>query len=259
MSFVRFPAGGNLWRPPVEDRAAAGEPLLFREHRDLLLDRSPVFLRRVAVEEVVEVRQALRDPTTSINDAALHGLTVADGPGARRRSRGFGPPTRATIAGVSRESEAERPESQTVAPQAVLALAAGDPIETVWRNQLGGLTFRVGAGTGRDRYVKWVAQGTPEIDLPGEADRLMWLAGRAAVPTLLTHGADDEGAWLVTAAMSATSAIERHGSGDRRRRRSAPAFVCCTTRCPRKTARSAGMLRPAWAESRSESPLETAH
>ena len=119
MSFVRFPAGGNLWRPPVEDRAAAGEPLLFREHRDLLLDRSPVFLRRVAVEEVVEVRQAPRDPTTSINDAAHHGLTVADGPGARRRSRAFGSPTRATIAGVSRESEAERPESQTVAPQAV--------------------------------------------------------------------------------------------------------------------------------------------
>ena len=35
-------------------------------------------------------------------------------------------------------------------PEAVLELAAGRPAELVWRNELGGLTFRMG-----DEFVKW--------------------------------------------------------------------------------------------------------
>ena len=35
-------------------------------------------------------------------------------------------------------------------PPVVLDLADGDDVELVWRNELGGLTFRAG-----DRYVKW--------------------------------------------------------------------------------------------------------
>ncbi len=109
---------------------------------------------------------------------------------------------------VNRSPRAERPASPVAVPETVRGIAAGDAIEAVWRNQLGGLTFRVAAGTRRDRYVKWVAHGTPEIDLAGEAARLKWIDGRAAVPAVLDCGADDDGAWLVTAAIAATSAVD---------------------------------------------------
>ncbi len=92
-------------------------------------------------------------------------------------------------------------------PAAVAALAGSEPVEAVWRNQLGGLTFRVGAASPSDRYIKWAAVGTPEIDLRAEADRLRWLAGRVPVPAVLGSGADREGSWLVMAAISASSAV----------------------------------------------------
>jgi len=93
-------------------------------------------------------------------------------------------------------------------PKVVTTLADGDPIEAVWRNELGGLTFRLAAGTRRDRYVKWVAAGTPEINLEAEATRLRWIDGRVPVPRLLAVGADREGSWLVTEALPARSAVE---------------------------------------------------
>ena len=93
-------------------------------------------------------------------------------------------------------------------PDSVAALAGDNTVEVVWRNELGGLTFRIGAGTAADRYVKWVRVGTPEIDLAGEAARLRWASGRTAVPEVLDHGADVQGAWLVTAAIPAVSAVD---------------------------------------------------
>jgi kanamycin kinase len=101
-----------------------------------------------------------------------------------------------------------RPTAVRAVPEAVIGLAGGDPIELVWRNELGGLTFRLGTGSAADRYVKWVALGTPEIDLFGEAERLTWIAGRVAAPTVLSVGADANGAWLVTSAIPASSAVE---------------------------------------------------
>lgn len=66
----------------------------------------------------------------------------------------------------------------------------------------------MGAGSPSDRYIKWVAVGTPEIDLPAEAERLAWLAGRVPVPEVLASGRDDEGCWLVTKAIPAGSAVD---------------------------------------------------
>jgi kanamycin kinase len=105
-------------------------------------------------------------------------------------------------------SVAGRPIGSVDVPKVVMSLADDDPIEAVWRNQLGGMTFRLAAGTRRDRYVKWVAAGTTEIDLTGEATRLRWLDGRVPVPRLLAAGADSEGSWLVTEALPARSAVE---------------------------------------------------
>ncbi|WP_344596125.1 aminoglycoside 3'-phosphotransferase [Actinomadura vinacea] len=76
----------------------------------------------------------------------------------------------------------------------------------MWRNELGGLTFRLEGEA--VRYVKWVAAGTPEIDLPGEAERLAWAQRWVTVPRVIEHGADDEGAWLVTAEVFGRSAVD---------------------------------------------------
>ena len=45
-------------------------------------------------------------------------------------------------------------------PDVVLRLAAGEAVEHVWRNELGGVTYRIGG----DRYVKWNPRAS-SIDL----------------------------------------------------------------------------------------------
>lgn len=105
---------------------------------------------------------------------------------------------------VRRPRLAGPPGPGTAAPRAVAALAAGDAVTAVWRNELGGLTFRLGT----DRYVKWVAHGTPGLDLAAEAARLAWAAPFTPVPRVLEEGTDDDGAWLVTAALPGRSAVE---------------------------------------------------
>jgi kanamycin kinase len=102
----------------------------------------------------------------------------------------------------------EIPTGEVAVPGVVAALAGDDTITPVWRNELGGLTFRLDDGRGTTRYAKWVAAGTPGIDLGGEAARLAWLRDRAAVPTVLEHGSDAQGAWLVTAAVPGRTAVD---------------------------------------------------
>ncbi|WP_308282839.1 hypothetical protein [Pseudonocardia nigra] len=75
---------------------------------------------------------------------------------------------------MGRPVVAEDPTGPVPVPDAVRGLAGGSRITPVWRNELGGLTFRLDGGHDGTRYVKWVAAGTPEIDLPGEAERLDW-------------------------------------------------------------------------------------
>ena len=107
---------------------------------------------------------------------------------------------------MSHRPLAARPTAPTRVPRAVRAIAGGATVEPVWRNELGGLTFRVGGAAAR--FVKWSPAGVPGLDLAAEVQRLAWVDDRAAVPRVLDSGADDEGGWLVTAAIPAASAVE---------------------------------------------------
>jgi len=108
------------------------------------------------------------------------------------------------------------PTGPTPVPSVVVALAGGDRVRPVWRNELGGLTFRLTAPSGSDRYVKWVAAGTPEIDLAAEAERLAWAAPLTAVPRVLERGRDDDGSWLMTAGLPGLSAVDPRWFGEPR-------------------------------------------
>lgn len=93
---------------------------------------------------------------------------------------------------------------------ASIARIARSALFPVWQNQLGGLTFfeQTEDPNGPGRYLKWVASGTPELNLGAEAKRLTWAASRGArVPTVLEHGSDASGEWLVTAAVPGASAV----------------------------------------------------
>ncbi len=125
----------------------------------------------------------------------------------------------AVLSGVERRSVTrpaipEIPTGEVTVPDVVAALAGNDAITPVWRNELGGLTFRLEDGRGATRYAKWVAAGTPEIDLPGEAARLAWARYLVPVPTVVEHGADADGAWLVTAAVPGRSAVDTRWLAD---------------------------------------------
>ena len=80
-------------------------------------------------------------------------------------------------------------------PGIVLELADGRPADLVWRNELGGLTFRVG-----DHFVKWNPSRT-DIDLERERVRLEWISRRHPAPHVVTSGGNHEGQWLVTEAV----------------------------------------------------------
>lgn len=86
-------------------------------------------------------------------------------------------------------------------PDVVLELAAGRPAELAWRNELGGLTFRIG-----ERYVKWNPPQTG-VDLEREHRRLGWLAGRHPAPRVIASGVDGEAQWLLTAAVPGEPAV----------------------------------------------------
>lgn len=86
-------------------------------------------------------------------------------------------------------------------PEVVLRIAAGRPVELAWRNDLGGLTFRIG-----HRFVKWNPRRTG-VDLARERVRLAWLAGRHPAPRVLEWDEDADAQWLVTAAMPGQCAV----------------------------------------------------
>jgi kanamycin kinase len=109
---------------------------------------------------------------------------------------------------MSQFALAGSPTGPVAVPAVITELAGGDGLVPVWRNVLGGLTFRLDGGDGRVRYAKWVATGTPEIDLAGEADRLRWLEGRVPIPRVLAQGSDAEGTWLVTEGVPGRSAVD---------------------------------------------------
>src|ERR1700694_1771685 len=99
---------------------------------------------------------------------------------------------------------AGRPDVDIAVPAQVHAVAGGEQVRAVWENELGGLSFAIGAEP--TRYVKWNPAGSP-VDLEAEAVRLRWAARFVKVPSVIEFGADEEGAWLVTTALPGENAV----------------------------------------------------
>ncbi|MGQ0773693.1 MAG: hypothetical protein ACT4NY_04620 [Pseudonocardiales bacterium] len=91
----------------------------------------------------------------------------------------------------------------------VVRLAAGERIEAVWRNELGGLTYRIA----EDRYLKW-APADSGLDPAAEVDRLTWAIQYTSVPRPLRSGRDETGSWLMTAAVPGDNAVEDRWRAD---------------------------------------------
>jgi kanamycin kinase len=97
------------------------------------------------------------------------------------------------------------PLEAVAVPDAVALIAGTAALAPVWRNELGGVTFR----TDDDRYIKWGPRH-PELDVAAEAERLRWAGSHIRVPTVLDVGQDATQGWLVTAAIEGRSAVDPH-------------------------------------------------
>lgn len=95
------------------------------------------------------------------------------------------------------------PEAALPAPEIVRSLAAGAALTPVWRNSLGGVTFRTDDG----RYIKWGPHDA-EANMRDEAERMRWARRWTTVPEVLEQGQDDAHEWLVTAALAGRSAVD---------------------------------------------------
>lgn len=109
---------------------------------------------------------------------------------------------------------AGRPSGAEPPPAAVDALIAGRSFAPVWRHELGGLTFEVAVGTGRE-FIKWAPAGS-DIDLGSELARLRWAAPWLAVPRVMDHGSDNDGAWMLTAGIPGANAVSDRWAADPR-------------------------------------------
>jgi kanamycin kinase len=94
-----------------------------------------------------------------------------------------------------------RPAADTPVPTLVRSCTGRAPLEAVWRNELGGLTYRDG-----ERYLKWSPAGGPDLEL--ERDRLAWAARFHPVPEVLDLVDDGMAQLLITRALPGGSAVE---------------------------------------------------
>jgi kanamycin kinase len=107
----------------------------------------------------------------------------------------------------------EGPGRFTAPPAVVRELAQARQTFLAWQNE-DALTFEVGADP--DRYfIKWAPAGSP-LDLAAEAARMTWARAHTPVPQVLGLGSDDEGSWLVTAALPGHNAVSRRWLADPR-------------------------------------------
>ncbi|OAN33092.1 aminoglycoside 3'-phosphotransferase [Microbacterium sp. H83] len=95
------------------------------------------------------------------------------------------------------------PLASTAVPPVVRSLAAGAGLTPVWRNGIGGLTFRTDDG----RFIKWGPRDA-EANMRDEAERMRWAGRWIAVPEVRDQGEDAAHEWLVTAAVPALSAVD---------------------------------------------------
>jgi len=120
------------------------------------------------------------------------------------------------------------PTGPVPVPVAVRRLAGSRSITPVWRNELGGLTFRLGEGT-EAQYVKWLAIGTSEIDLQAEAERLTWARLWITVPSVIDQGDDVAGHRSRARPLGCRSAVGRAARDRRSRDRAGTPHAA---RCP---------------------------
>jgi kanamycin kinase len=99
-------------------------------------------------------------------------------------------------------------------PDAIRRVADGRPIDPVWRNELGGLTFRIPAGGGEPAVFAKCAEHDSGLDLAAEAAKLDWARAYTPVPEVLSYGNDGQGWWLVTGALDGESAVSERWSAD---------------------------------------------
>ncbi|EMQ97479.1 Aminoglycoside 3'-phosphotransferase [Paeniglutamicibacter gangotriensis Lz1y] len=99
------------------------------------------------------------------------------------------------------------PAAPVPIPAAVAREAGGEELEAVWINEVGGTSFRIGADTTAERYIKYAPVGTEDTDFAAEAQRLGWAGAHAIVPRVLEVGGDAAGNWLLTAALRGESAV----------------------------------------------------
>lgn len=95
------------------------------------------------------------------------------------------------------------PAADLDVPATVRALAGGAALTSVWRNELGGVTFRADDG----RHIKYGPRNT-ETSMADEAERLRWASRFTPVPRVLDAGADATHEWLVTATLDGRSAVD---------------------------------------------------
>ncbi|MCM3780806.1 aminoglycoside 3'-phosphotransferase [Microbacterium hydrocarbonoxydans] len=95
------------------------------------------------------------------------------------------------------------PEAALPVPEIVSSLAAGAALTPVWRNSLGGVTFRTDDG----RFIKWGPHDL-EANMRDEAERMRWARRWTTVPEVLDQGEDAAHEWLVTAALPGRSAVD---------------------------------------------------
>lgn len=95
------------------------------------------------------------------------------------------------------------PTADAPVPERVRALAGGASLAPVWRNAVGGMTFR----TDDDRFIKYGPVHT-ETSMIAEAGRLAWARPYARVPEVIEVGDDGAHEWLVTRALPGRSAVD---------------------------------------------------
>jgi len=104
---------------------------------------------------------------------------------------------------VTERRVSEAQGGDVVLPDALREVVGAAGAVPVWRNQLGGLTFRVGG----DRFLKWSPDGVGLPSLADEAARLAWAGAWTPVPRVVGHGVADGGEWLMTTALPGESAV----------------------------------------------------
>lgn len=101
-----------------------------------------------------------------------------------------------------------------VVPDWVAELGGGGGVRPVWRNGLGGITYRLGAGRfgAGERYLK-VQSADTDWDLDAETSRLGWVGRLVPAPRVLDAGERGGERWLLTSGLPGRSAVDRGWRG----------------------------------------------